>query len=341
MLRAWERFQSLGGTAIDPDAGSSVRDLLEPARRALGRIHFDGAPDGARFTVRQRSDLVEVECGARADHCWLRAGAHDVTVQGGTCLETTIPFQVEGGRDQTIRLHCDLRPVLELTVPASTSVVRLDGIVIPGHGTARELGVEPGDHTLEVWNGGTLVHRENLRAAPNGRYEMSAAPSARLTVSFSPADAEVLVDGEETQATGWNREFRLRPGSYRFEVRSSGYSSRMFTVELRNGDARQQRVDLVRTPRTRSAIPFVSIGVGAAGAIAGGVLAVLHVDALANFRSACGDRGQPLLCDDTPANRDLYAGASQFATASLVTTILGGALVATGIIWALIQAGEP
>jgi hypothetical protein len=154
----------------------------------------------------------------------------------------------------------------------------------------------------------------------------------------------------------------IDPGTVTFVVTAPGRAPRTYTLELREGQS--ENLDVVPGPVERKAdtdharvrtpahdapaspppnegssalrpVGFTFIGIGIAGLAAGGVTGGLALSRAATYRTTCGPS---LACQDpgqlATANA-AAADAKNFATASTISLIAGGALFVTGLIFVL------
>ena len=77
--------------------------------------------------------------------------------------------------------------------------------------------------------------------------KLSANNSAVLIVKCDISAAEVWINSRYSRSVGeFTRGLRLRPGSYRIEVRHSGYHSRYFEFDLSAKERRTLEVELAQ-----------------------------------------------------------------------------------------------
>ncbi len=99
------------------------------------------------------------------------------------------------------------------------------------------------------------VSPDERRAARSALAEEHRA-IGRLTLTVTPADAEVFVDASRRPGTGSSRRLLLDPGTHVLEVRAAGYESRRVDVSALPGARAELEIAL---ERDRGAAPRVRI----------------------------------------------------------------------------------
>jgi hypothetical protein len=181
-------------------------------------------------------------------------------------------------------------------------------------------------------------------------------PSVRVSLAGGAEgpDVAVLVDGVPFGRDALARALELDPGRHRFEA--AGRDGRRAVVDVELGDGERERpVRLAFGPSpTVTASPaapmptpaeepagsgalvpgIVTLSVGGAGLVAGAVTGLLAISTADGVIEGCnGSACRPE--DEADADR-----ARALATASTVSFIAGGALVATGVVLLIVAPGD-
>lgn len=189
--------------------------------------------------------------------------------------------------------------------------------------------VKPGKHTLEVSAPGYFPEKREIQAADGGVVALDIPLRERpsvLTIAAG-AGADVTIDGRLSGATPLAKPIELTPGSHLVSLTKGGHRAFAEEIDLGRGEARTLTVKLEQTPQRIAS--YMLIGVGAAGAVAGGVLAGFAVreQKLAQDIDAQREKGGLAEAkiadyDEHRAARDEYRRAAGIA--------LGGALLVGG-----------
>ena len=162
----------------------------------------------------------------------------------------------------------------------------------------------------------------------------------RLTLSLvegAPAGTAVFLDGEEikTQALGFARP--VDGGSHEIVVKAPGRLERTYRVDLGEGEKLSLVVKPGDTPGAGAALRttgFVSLGVGAASLVAGGVTGLFALRDRDALGSLCPDLSRCVIQGEPRAREGMT-----LATASTALFAVGGALAAAGAV--MIVVGRP
>jgi hypothetical protein len=205
-----------------------------------------------------------------------------------------------------------------------------------GETPLRPLRLAVGPHTLRVTKAGFRVLQRTIeihggeqvsidgpleRDLPTGHVAVAASTGARVPVR---------VDGVAIGLLPWEGD--LPPGKHRFEAGGAA----PVVVEVAAGreavvtiDVRPEAVPAPPAPESgglRRTFGFVGIGLGAAGLVVGGVTGGLVISKHGQLQKECpGGTCYGMARDD-------LAGYHALGTASTVGFVVGGALLATGIV---------
>jgi hypothetical protein len=137
--------------------------------------------------------------------------------------------------------------------------------------------VKPGKHTVKVVAAGYLPEEREVQAAEGGIVALDIPlkeQPALLSVSTRDG-ADVAIDGRNAAATPLARPIEVTPGRHFIAVTRRGYHAFAEDVDFTRGETRTLTVHLEATGQSTAA--YSLIGVGAAGLLAGGVLAAVAV----------------------------------------------------------------
>jgi len=164
---------------------------------------------------------------------------------------------------------------------------------------------------------------------------------AHLTIHLAPtapANATVRKGGVLVDHSALDQPMNADPGPVKIVVSAPGRIDRTFTLTLADGATAEQLVDVgnLAPPRIVVAAPpppkktlkrlgFVSLAVGGAGLVAGGITGALALSKGNVVKANCSDS---YVCNPTGFNA--ASSGSTFATVSTATFIGGGVFAAAG-----------
>lgn len=160
------------------------------------------------------------------------------------------------------------------------------------------------------------------------KLKIHLAPSAPPTTRVRRGDIEV-------GAGSFGVALPADPGSYDVVATASGFMSRHFPVSLRVGEVTDIEVDVgaplgIATSAPWRTVGFSLGGAGIAGLVVGTATGVLAIERNNTVKSDCSGGSCPTSDGVTAAHQ-----GQTFATTSTATFIVGGALVAAGVILVL------
>lgn len=291
-VNAFEEYLKLGGSKIDSARRSYVQELVRTARRRIGTVKFEIAPNDAELFIdgskRDASQALP-----------LLAGVHGVTVTSASHQPFVGRVDVKGDDEQVVRLALDALPApervlesrgwvaLACSVPATHLLV--DGVERAG-AAPESLSLGVGQHEI-AWV------REGY-AGPSRRVEVSSDELAHATCSLRPlaklslADsgyltlrvdqphAKVQIDDVSARMTE-----KLPRGTHRIRVHHDGFEDFWGSVTVEPGATKTIDVhlrptavhaeELRRAARARRNWSYV---IGGAGLAFAGVGTALYVD---------------------------------------------------------------
>ena len=199
--------------------------------------------------------------------------------------------------------------------------------------------IKPGKHALHLTAEGYFDEDREINASAGGVAALDIALRERpgLLVLTARAGAQLTIDGRYVATTPLPRPLEIEPGHHLIAIAKNGY--RAYTEEIDVGRAETKKLDVDLKATKQRVASFVLLGAGAAGIIAGGVVAslVIHQQSLAQDIDAerqtkgfdCRD--QPSACPLKDYQRAIDKRDALRPIAG--TALTGGALVAaTGAI---------
>ena len=231
------------------------------------------------------------------------------------------------------------RPTLTITSTPPGAVVHIDGRSVgktPWRG-----GGEPGRRQIDLELDGFMPQKASINAERGQTYPLNlklerAIKGGQLSVNSLPSGATVIVDGRMIGQTPIINH-RLDAGSYRLEVRLTGYRPFATGISIVDGKTLQQNTTLVAKPvappQVQTRWPaWALMGAGVAAAGAGGYFGFRasqtrdDADTLARTSRAAADK------EDYDGLLDTMS--SQQTTADILF-LTGGTAFAGGLTWLL------
>jgi hypothetical protein len=180
--------------------------------------------------------------------------------------------------EEAVREIQDTRAVLSFEVEPAGATVTLNGRSLGQAPIARNVEVMPGEYTVhvELANHESRDERVTVRSHEQRLVNVRLRPvdqNARLTVSVSPSDAAIQINGEDAGRGSVSRQ--VRPGSFTITATRDGYAEETQTVTV--APLRTETVSIVLRPRTRPFYtrPWFWAVVGGVVAVGAGVGVVL------------------------------------------------------------------
>lgn len=184
-------------------------------------------------------------------------------------------------------------------------------------------------------------------------------PSIELTLEgTSIEEARVLVDGAALPDEALAAPINLNPGEHRIVLQAAGYEPSETTITLEEG-AEVQAVTLsvgTALPEDDAGYsgatggsgegtdgadespsivpPLVVLGVGVAGLGVGAITGIMTLNDASELKDNCPQNPCP------PENQSLIDSVNTLGTVSTVGFIVGGAAVAAGALWLLLQPSD-
>ena len=195
--------------------------------------------------------------------------------------------------------------------------------------------------------GSTVIGADKYEHARNYRTILDKQ-LARIEVICSEPDATITLDGTLLFAGPGREQTILRPGGHQLVAAKPGYLTETIPIVLSPGDS--LRVDIILVPyadigktrRWSAWKPWAAVGVGAAVALAGGILHWRASDYFVGFDSEF-DRDCPRGCADAllpgHVGRRLDV-ARGYQTAAFSAYVAGGLTVTTGLIMAYLNRAK-
>ncbi len=181
--------------------------------------------------------------------------------------------------EESVREIQETRAVITFEVEPAGATVTLNGRDLGTAPIARNAEVLPGDYRVhaELANHEARDESFTVRAHEQRLVNLHLRPvdqNARLVVNVSPADANIVIDGESA-GTG-HAQRQVRPGTYTVTASRDGYRDDTRTVTV--AQLHTETVGITLSPRTRSIVTrplFWGIigGVVAAGALTAIIIA--------------------------------------------------------------------
>ncbi len=197
--------------------------------------------------------------------------------------------------------------------------------------------VKPGKHTVKITAAGYFPEEREVQAAEGGVVALDVPMREQpglLTVQARDG-ADVTIDGRIAATTPMSRPIELPPGPHFVTVTKRGYKAFSDDVDIGRGEAKTVTAQLDVTGQRVAA--YALLGVAAAGAVTGGVLAgvaiheQIQAQSLDSQRTSKGGLSGPQLTDYTNdvSLRNTLRTASGVAFAGTFV------LAATGVVLAL------
>ena len=194
------------------------------------------------------------------------------------------------------------------------------------------LDVEPGSHRVTVTADGFTDGARTVDV-PEGATVSVEVPldpkPAELRVS-GPKGADVYLDGRDMGRLP-AAPLEVTAGPHQLAVARAGRSAFIRELELQRGEARTLQVDLPMT--TQRKLAFASIGIGAGGLVAAATLTGLALRAQRQARAIQTERESMGVTEARfEEGQRLWRQRDGLRTAAIVTGVVGGALLVTGVI---------
>ncbi|MET0591215.1 MAG: PEGA domain-containing protein [Polyangiaceae bacterium] len=183
-----------------------------------------------------------------------------------------------------------------------------------------------------------------------------------VTISvLGPSNPEVVVDSTPVPAASLGVKRAINPGTHKIKVTAEGYRPADKVISLTEGQTQTVNIELEQAPEAapppkekvatpvvdtnvttsgggewRKTLAYVSLGIGGASLIVGGVAGVLAITKHSELSDACPN---PQSCDSTQKSGvDTY---HRLGTIADVGFIVGGVGVAAGVVLLLTSPKEP
>jgi hypothetical protein len=167
--------------------------------------------------------------------------------------------------------------------------------------------VKPGKHSVKVTAPGFFDEARDLevkQGAVAGLDIQLREKPAKLMITARDG-AQVSIDGRLTAQTPLAQPLDVEPGRHLISVVKNGY--RAYSSEIELGRAEEKSMEAPLDATTQRKASYVLFGVGAAGVVAGGVLAGLAVMHQKSAQAFEADRQRGLKsCDTADACTDLF-----------------------------------
>jgi hypothetical protein len=200
--------------------------------------------------------------------------------------------------------------------------------------------VSPGKHKVRVAAPGFAAEEQEIAVA-EGEYRpllfnLKELP-ARLSIT-TESGAQVSIDGRIAGNTPLLRPLDVEPGNHLVTVAKNGFKPYSEEIEFHHGESRTLAAPLPRTGQRVAS--YVLIGAGAAGLIAGGVVAALAFHDQTQAQDiADKQKKQTLSATELGQYNDLVGRRDDFKKVSAV--VLGGAVVAGATGFVLYAFDQP
>ena len=193
-----------------------VQLQIEPAPERVG---FEGGWPGLRFG---------------SSHL-LRPGSYRLVAEREGYERLDVPVEITNRRDQRLAFSMTLLPGrlrVQTPVPGRLTVDGREAGEVPG-----EFELAAGRHSLTIDTERYLDHVVEVEIEGGGKLQLLAPELmpgwAAVAVASEPADAELLVNGEQRGRTPL--EIELMAGSYRLELRRAGYKPWLNDLQVKPG----------------------------------------------------------------------------------------------------------
>lgn len=218
----WRRIATMAGLVLLALVATviftsvPVQLQIEPAPE---RASFEGGWPGLRFG---------------SSHL-LRPGSYRLVAEREGYERLEVPVEITNRRDQRLEFSMKLLPGrlrVETPVPGRLAVDGREVGEVPG-----EFELAAGRHSLTIDTERYLDHVAEVEIEGGGRLQLltpELVPGwAAVAVASDPADAELLVNGEQRGRTPL--EIDLMAGSYRLELRRAGYKPWLTDLQVQPG----------------------------------------------------------------------------------------------------------
>ena len=182
-------------------------------------------------------------------------------------------------------------------------------------------------------------------------------PWVTITV-LGPSSPEVVIDSTPVPHASLGVKRAINPGTHKVKISAEGYHPQEKSIVLTEGQSLSVNVELEQAPEAapppekkapaavavdtsggggewRKTVAYVSLGVGGASLIVGGVAGALALAKYSQLADACPD---PNACD--PSQRASIDTYHRLGTIADVGFIVGGVGVAAGVVLLLTQPKE-
>lgn len=137
--------------------------------------------------------------------------------------------------------------------------------------------VKPGKHSIKLSAQGYFEEARDIEVAPGSVAALDIPlrdKPGRLTITAN-SSAQVSLDGRFVGTTPLSQPIDVEPGRHLLVVTTNGH--RAYSHEIEMGRDEDKKVDVKLDSTGQRVASFVLMGLGAGGAVAGGVLAALAV----------------------------------------------------------------
>ncbi len=168
---------------------------------------------------------------------------------------------------------------VRVVVAGGPAELWVDGRAIGSTPLADALFLLPGTHTFKAVRQGAIPAEKQLEVLSGKSYDLALSPVAprhvaSLSVTTSPSDANLFLDGRPLGRAPWRGE--IEPGGYALTAELEGYDPAREQLILGAGQTREISMELVQpTPLYKKWWFWTALGVVAAGAGASVYVATL------------------------------------------------------------------
>jgi hypothetical protein len=193
--------------------------------------------------------------------------------------------------------------------------------------------VTPGRHRVSVR---AVGHHDARRTVdvPEGvtvPLEVPLDPIAARLAVRGPKGADVWIDGQRTSRLPWETSVELPAGTHQLAVARAGRAADIRELSLRRGEQRTIDVDLHRTPRRT--VSLIAMGLGGGSLVAAATLTGLAFGSQRRAQDIRRERETMGVSEDRfVEGQRAWQQRDAFRSAAIATGVVGGVLLATGVI---------
>lgn len=185
------------------------------------------------------------------------------------------------------------------------------------------------------------------------------AITIKVTGIEAGTDPQVTIDGAKVPASALAFARKMNPGAHAVKVIASGYGDQEQKFTLKEGEARDLQFVMVKggssepaaepeKPDAKGKVPvwaWISVGVGGAALIGGGVVLVSALNTSAELQAECPERsyplGDPCLSDEFVKRYESYQSMNYLSAGLLAVGVVGVGVGMTGIVLAKRSPAKP